>query len=304
MRYLPILFFSLCLATSLFAQQTLSVPRAPLAENTADLIGQIQDAFTWKRDPHDLQFGPSISEAYGTLFQMAGAEGLRKLQSHANNSTAIQAAWREVALAVPDNDPAPTRRLDPQKVSWFLGFLEGRVRVRSPQWWVESVLDSTAYGPNNICPGKPKERPYHEAGLGYLAPLGTTLKREGDKIVLGIGAESVRFGSGLLTKEPKLHRDVSAALARERVYIATHSDLGYPFTLRCVDRESGSICWKVDVWGTCWAGGSTGSKADAWVSIVVHEDRVVVFGAAVTGIHVEAFAVKDGANLFRFASSY
>jgi hypothetical protein len=39
-----------------------------------------------------------------------------------------------------------------------------------------------------------------------------------------------------------------------------------------------------------------------WVTVRV--DRVIVFGTGSTGTHVEAFRAKDGANLFRFSSSY
>ena len=56
------------------------------------------------------------------------------------------------------------------------------------------------------------------------------------------------------------------------------------------------------VWGSWW--GAAMGVHRQWVEIVEQGDRVVVFGVAAVGFHVEAFRTDDGANLFRFSNAY
>jgi len=63
-----------------------------------------------------------------------------------------------------------------------------------------------------------------------------------------------------------------------------------------------SVLWVADVWG-CWWTPSSG-QSDQWIEVTEQDDRVIVFGVASTGFHVEAFRAEDGANLFRVSNSY
>jgi len=56
------------------------------------------------------------------------------------------------------------------------------------------------------------------------------------------------------------------------------------------------------VWATWW--GVSSGISHMWVAVTEQDKRVVVFGAASTGVHVEAFWSDNGDNLFRFANSY
>src|SRR5262249_17723260 len=95
---------------------------------------------------------------------------------------------------------------------------------------------------------------------------------------------------------------VSALVTPGRCYVAEHDDVGYPFQLACIDRSTGKVAWRSEVWGIWW-GGATGVHA-MWVAGTEQGDRIVVFGAGSIGIHVEAFRKDDGTNLFRFSNSY
>jgi hypothetical protein len=62
------------------------------------------------------------------------------------------------------------------------------------------------------------------------------------------------------------------------------------------------VVWETRVWANFW-GIASGTHA-MYVAVTELGVRVVVFGAAATGFHVEAFNSVDGANVFRFASTY
>lgn len=237
---------------------------------------------------------------YRTLFAEVGIEGLEALRNSHHDSIAIQAAWEEVALTVPEEEGPEVYRPDQQKLNWFHGFVAGRARVSMPSWWTDVVLDARAHRRDNIFPGSPTEEPYHKAGLKYVrAPCDTKIEQVGDGLVLHVRDESIRIPEWGITK---YYRHVSALFTPECCYIAVHDDRGHPYTLACVDRSSAEIVWRAEVWGSWW-GHSTG-VGRAWVTVTEQNDRVVVFGAASTGIHVEAFQSSDGKNVFRFSSSY
>jgi hypothetical protein len=93
-----------------------------------------------------------------------------------------------------------------------------------------------------------------------------------------------------------------ALVSRSRCYVAIHDDVGYTYRLVCIDRSSGSVRWEAKVWG-CWIGGASG-EFESWVTVTEQDDRIIVFGAANTGFHVEGFRCDDGANLFRVSNSF
>jgi hypothetical protein len=243
---------------------------------------------------------------YRKLFEMVGAEGIRKLEMHPDDGVAIQAAWEEVVLTVPEHESDSLFKPDRDKLNRFLGFLEGRARVRAPKWWAEVVLGSEAYRRDAIYGGRPKENPYHKAEAGTArSPHNTTLSSKDGKVVLHVGEESVAIPSGMLKywSDGGVLDNVSASVTRTRCYIAVHDDVGFPFHLYCLDRQSDKILWASDVWGTFFGCGATGVH-EGWVAVTKEDNRVVVFGATPSGFHVEAFRAKDGRSLFRFSSSY
>jgi hypothetical protein len=300
MRYLALVLVGVFGCTTMLGQEARRVEEgAP-----DDVQKQIRDILGSK-SPYESQSGVGMARGYRNLFGKVGADGIRRLQADAHDGIAIQAAWEEVALTVPEKEPERSVRPDRHKLDWFLGFLEGRGRVRAPQWWAEMVLDSRANRRDNISPGSPKETPYHRAGLDSAeAPRDTTLKRDGDKIILKVGKDSVPIPEAILDKTDsgRVHCNVSALITPSRCYITVHESAGYPYQLFCIDRSTAKIVWKSEVWATWW--GATTGIGHMWVALMDQNQRIVVFGAGSTGIHVEAFQRDDGSNLFRFSSSY
>ena len=299
MRYLTFVLVGVFGCTTMLGQETKRVEG--VAEDGTSPVEQkqIQDILAAKY-PYDSQKG------YRILFGKVGVDGIRRFQANDHDGIALQAAWEEIALTVPEKEPDRAIRLDRHKLEWFLGFLEGRGRVQAPQWWAEMLLDSRANRRDNIYAGNPKETPYHRTGLDDVqAPRNTTLRRDGDKIILKVGLESVSLPESFLGKDysGQVCDNVSALITSGRCYIALHDDFGYPYQLVCIDRLTAKIVWKSEVWSMWW-GAIAGFGGNMWVAVTEQNKRIVVFGAGSTGIHVEAFREDDGINLFRFSSSY
>lgn len=260
---------------------------------SADVERQVQDIVKAKS-------AFETADRYRKLFEQIGPEDLRALQTHSRDSIAIQAAWQEVKLTVPDQGLTHAVRPDRRKLEWFLGFLEGRAHVKAPEWWSELLLDVWANRRDNFySTAGVKENRYHKLGLNETrGPRDTSLVRGGGKVVFRIGTDSISIPEGLLGG----FYDVSGMFTPSRCYIAVHNDFGTPFQLACINRTTEKLLWKSEVFGAWW-GGTTGIST-MWVDVTEQGRGVVVFGAGTIGLHVEAFRPKDGKNLFRFSTSH
>jgi hypothetical protein len=256
------------------------------------------------------------AKAYVRLFKSLKVDDLRRLQTNANDTIAIHAAWKQVELTVLKKGKGQEVRPDAEKLNWFLGFLEGRGRLRAPRWWAKAILDARATIPGSeyagglylditegLLSGKmPKRRAKEE-----LPAPGATLAEKDGKHVVRIGSVSVPIPDDLprkLEMENVAHRDdgIKVAITPSSCFIGVHHSHGIPYRLACVDRTSARTRWIVKVWATCWLGASGVDRQQ--VEVTVQGDRVIVFGISATGFYVEAFRVNDGGNVFRFSNAY
>lgn len=243
----------------------------------------------------------AVTRSYAKLFKEAGAAGLPGLKLHRNDSIAIQAAWQEVALTVPEEEPKQVVRPHRRKLDRFLGFLEGRARVHAPDWWAEMLLDCRANRRDNIYSGNSDKHPYEWTEFGrFRVPRGTKMTKQNGKLLLRIGEKSVTVSEDLFARAPPDY-SISALNAGSRWYVALHGGEGYSFPLICIDGASAEVLWKTKVW-SIWYGGTSGPAGNSWVSIIEKDNRVVLFGATGLGLNVEAFRADNGENLFRFCT--
>jgi hypothetical protein len=244
------------------------------------------------------------SNGYQVLFRSIDSDGLRRLQSNASDSIAIQAAWQQVELTVPERSGKVVRP-DRDKLAWFLGFLEGRARVRVPAWWAEAILDARANRRGNVYAGglNVTADDAHSRPKATL-PRKASVNMKDGKLLVQIGSQSAFIPNYL---QDSLTADgpgsaVAAIITPTHCLIAAHDCIGYPYNLVCAERSTAKIVWTSKVWASWWHD-VTGSHAQS-VEVTVQGDRVVVFGVASVGFHAEGFRIKDGANVFRFSNSY
>lgn len=298
MRYLALLLVGVQFCTSLLGEEQTphSNQRGPGAT-----LEQIIQATRAVMDLSDPTWQP---ERYRTLFNNVNRGDLGAFQTHQEDTIAVRAAWQVVVFSVPDKGSADSLRPGRRQLDWFLGFMEGRLRVQVPPWWAEALLDSRA-DRRFVYPGRFQKPTCHEAGLGPLrASADTALKEEGDTVVLTVGNESAPIPKELLGKTDTSaeRRTITVLMTPSRYYVAVHGHVGYPYELACVDRLSGKALWRSKVRGT-WSGFSNGYH-EMRVTVTEQDNRVVVFGCALTGAYVEIFQSADGLPVSRFSSSY
>ncbi len=253
-------------------------------------VGDARDAFNgWK--------------AYKALFRTAGASRLANLEALPNDSIAIQAAWQEVAQTVPERGSGvDVRRPRRAKLDWFVGFFEGRMRVRAPKWWCEGILAVRANSPGSIYfPAELSNR------IGATRSSATVTKKNG-RFVLQLMNDSISLPAMLveeISDEGRgLREHFNAVFTRVHSYIVIDPGAGYPYALACVDRATGKVVWKIMGWGSLWGGTGRPTGQDH-LEIEVQNDRVLVYGISGLGkILAEAFRADNGQSLFRFSTAY
>jgi hypothetical protein len=194
---------------------------------------------------------------------------------------------------------------DSESLRWFLGFLEGRTSLRLPRWWTEAILSAQASGHGRLAAVRTSTQAYHKTAIPNVwAVVGTTLLMDGDKAVLQVGNEFSPLPCGLLYDDDDggVSGRISALITPDRCYVAVHSESSFRYKLYYLVRGAPKIVWEAEVWGTRW--GTSSTDHHLRVKVAQQDNRVVVFGAAGDGFHVEAFRADDGSSLFRFASSY
>jgi hypothetical protein len=223
-----------------------------------------------------------------------------------DDSDAVKAAWEEVIRTIPDKEGDRMHVVNRRKLDWFLGFLEGRARVRSPKWWAESLVSAEANRRDDIYFYFSGDDTYHDAGLdSVVAPPDTTLSKMDGKIILRVNKDSVAVPRYLFFAEwddnGKLpsNTGVSAVFNKSRCYVAVHYLTGdYP--LACIDRSTSKVLWTTSVAGAREF--SIGGMAHQCVTVTLQDDRVVVFGCSGGGINAEGFLADNGTSVFRFSS--
>jgi hypothetical protein len=244
---------------------------------------------------------------YFLLFEKTrGAEGIRHLQHSQHDSIAIQAAWQEIKLSIPkDKAPAPYQP-DKDRLKWFLAFFERRAKVTAPEWWAELLLGAKAYRRGNSYFGMPAKNPYHNAGIEDVnAPHDTTIRPDAESFRLTVGKDSIVLPREIVSKSDDgspFVENVSAAFTPAHCFVAVHDPVGSPHDVACINRSTGKLVWRAQACGDWW-GSSTG-YSESWVSVIVQDDRVAVFGSSGIGVYAHAFRPDNGQTLFRFSTGF
>jgi hypothetical protein len=135
-------------------------------------------------------------------------------------------------------------------------------------------------------------------------PRRATFAKKKGKLVVRVGPVSAVIPGNLRDRlgAEGSRTKLSALITRSHCYVAAYDSGGYPYCLACVERSSAKVRWVADVWASWW-GLATG-PGKQWVEVTEQGGRVVVFGVASVGFHVEGFRRDDGVNVFRFSNSY
>jgi hypothetical protein len=248
---------------------------------------------------------------------------LVKCRESSSRSVALAAAWEVVCRTMKQ----PDLELDKDALNRFIGFVEGRVGVSSPEWWEAGLLRAKGTPQRFVlfCIGD-LQTPYK--GLPFQFHVRQNDRINGDddhyeplhamvsptiasiievskgwRVTIGdesfVVAESVREQFGDIQERASVH------FASNRVYVAFHSGMCGTSKLFCLDRPRGQILWECRVWGHGnLYSHSGGGRECHWVGLRETQDELLVFGLAGDQAYIEGFRVADGVCTFRFGTMY
>jgi hypothetical protein len=263
-------------------------------------------------EPDTEQVEFEISRAIAVVAR-ASDERLSELQCDRRAAIALRAAWERVRRTVPNNKEQKANHPDPDSVSRFLGFVEGRVRVAIPKFWENGIRRAVKNQGSRIWfeRGKrpePGDITYKQVRPELWAAEGITVEARGLPLYVSDGDMSVRLATDIFTSKWKVpFARISVDLAGEKYFLGHYSCFREPFHLHRVAAASGDIEWSsrvsagVDLGDTI---GYVGPTSRHSVAIAHADDAVVVFGLDFDAAYIEAFDPTNGTNLYRFCTAY
>lgn len=259
------------------------------------------------------------------LLDGTSQQQIEGLMTHRDNAIALQAAWELVRRSVPENFDSmkrgePAWKIDRGRLQRFLGFAEGRLRVRVPTWWGEQLAKVSARSRDVVAVGfGGASQPYHTTEAEVHAPKDLSIRWTKGAIdlstmwtngtlVLSQGKDIYRIPEKVIDIETLGGENsiwgLSALFTADHVFLAFHSP-GGAYRLWCLNRKNGAELWSACVWtGYSHIGGTGIGLPEHSVTLVLRDNQLFVFGANAFTMYVEAFSTENGKALFRFSTSY
>lgn len=253
----------------------------------------------WCADNHEAEESKSTLEAAvasadtprdldlayrGLFYHKQTGNGTKYFPSR-HDGIALQAAWT-ASLA--------SREREEVRLARFCGFLEGRLGVAVPNWWMK---DSEEASSKNYVKTMVRDQDVYVSD-------NIRIVEGSENLVASVDRSKVLLSEDVLRSHvyKMLDPQVVACTNGRFCAVAIHTDAGFPFSLFGCDAVQGKVLWEQRVWAL--GRDSTVSRTFQAVDVAIVDDRVIVFGDESCGAFVEGFRSKDGQNQFRFATQY
>jgi hypothetical protein len=256
-----------------------------------DIDARVQRVLSAKTSSENL-------ESYKALFGNVTLSQIPRLKHQPNVSIGIRAAWEEFM-----RNSWFKGNADPQRVrdnlNYFVGFIEGRLNCRTPEWWKATLLSANFTSPKNIrfvLPRKPL------ANLRSCGIMRITTKDLGGPFVLEDGINRIVVGSATVS-QMHTNQFLTYLIDHQNAYLAWHMDAAGSYYIYRLDLTSHKIDWRAKVWAD---GGHVfySGVGNHIVSLAKDNTRLLVFGASESCVYVEEFDEKDGSQVYRFSTGY
>lgn len=248
-------------------------------------------------------------DSFRASLRNASGGQLQLMKTGSDSTVAIRATWEEVRRQLPKPDENvvvrdPSTSVPVPNIGYFVGFVEGRLNVLAPEWWVSELKASRAYDSESFLLFR--ETPHVRGPRGLAPEFGIVpqISREGKKdIVIAWGKRCIRvLGSAIPYETFKTGEAFAGIISGERCYIAHFVPFwAYPFGLYCLDCASSKIIWSTRVWCGCSTVLGTRALGHHEVGMVYGNGTLFVFGMDNVTAYVEGFKPSDGTNLLRFS---
>ncbi len=289
-----------------------------LAELRADFLGA--------------RTGTPKGAAAQRLFAEASVQDIQRLCFDEDNSIAFCAAWRRLEVQMAAKFVGPDRAAAivdiPSTLSReFLGFVEGRLRVPTPDAWTQNLLSAqhTRWGATLFLSSgvySPYDRPNgdlaYQMGRGRSALPRVSLTLDGDGLIpyatfVGReayeGRDAVAHLPDAVVNQLKSERErrgrlsVTGIAIGDRAVIAAPGDGPGQGELICMvtrgSKGHPAVLWRSTM-DSYWANHFKGGE---WFTeFRVKEDLLYLFHCTHDSIGIECISVVDGARIFSFNS--
>lgn len=241
---------------------------------------------------------------YRAMLDSATESRIQELKSHPHRGIALTAAWESVRRTIPLGRQSRAVKPDISSLQYFIGFVEGTLKLTLPEWWKIRLLNTQAYKREHIWFVPIGESPYYFSQLKLWTPRNTTLRKVGNDIVAVVGNRSCKIDAYYIKEAGGFSDALNVLIGTKRCYVALHSNYCSSFTIFCLDRKSNQILWSAEVWAAGEQIQFQGPGDGHWVEMSLKDDTLYLFGSGGYCTYLEAFDSADGENLFRFNTSY
>ena len=238
---------------------------------------------------------------YNRVFPALGSQQLRELTNGDCDSLALQ-AYAELNNTWVESSPADPI-LSTSDANRFIGFLEGRTRLTSPEWWTQIYAERHS---GDLFK-------YREAALGSTLPVGflevradVDIRLQGGELLIRKGASECTFPATIIDVlkdgDDLFVSRCTAAIHRDDGILAFYDHAAGSCKLFYASK--GKLRWQSVAWGQGYPRGAISGGWTHDCEVRIQGDVAAIFGSGTAGPYVEAFDTKTGTNLFRFSREY
>jgi len=250
-------------------------------------------------------------------------KGLRKLQSGLHRGIALQSRWEELRRAA----KAKAQRVnggrivvDRADVREFLGFVEGRLFFKLPDWWRDGLTEVELWQSNNgITPfagrePEQKPRPSIRVDDRYWVPMGMDLVEQVEPRFQLVGnGERIAIPNELLSpfvdeEQPSDDISINAITGGDGgEFVTIHNAFPKPYEIYSLSIKNGesTVSWRSPVWvESPIVYGRSGGTPEHLSALLLNDTEVAVIGLCPESAYIELFSRTTGESLFRFSTSY
>ena len=235
-------------------------------------------------------------------------EELASLIRHENTSLALRAAWERALRKAKQPQPGASRWRElryKMAASEFLGFCEGRLQVRVPEYFSSTLMCIDPDEPFGSVFEPQKYLITRDIGNGFMVEpaLQVEVVDSGESLSIRNNGETCVIPIDLLdrTRGGTVKSGLSALITKDTVVIASYELIAARYKVKCVKKATGKVLWESEAWG------GFASDEDFGIHVVtILEDHGVVFffGASWDEVYVEGFDMQKGTSLVRFCNAY
>jgi hypothetical protein len=280
--------------------------RPDSATGCIDLVDERASRYQQATTPEQL------SRVCAEQFVTARDSELSALEAHSSPGVAFAAAWERARRVLVN--PATGDRLERYgSMCRFVGFVEGRLRVRTPEAWRNLLFSAQAVPQTRTdvrswvhfgLPGN-DIKSSSTAAIDVATPDSATIIERSGHAYLRVGRQETPLPAEVVdAKDSFFYGGIpEPVLTQDTCVVAVYRLRPYGFPLYCLSRHDGAVQWKEDVWA---GGGLEHYEGVGFHRVWLAKDAssVIVFGVGDDAAYIEGFQLNDGTNWFRFCTSY